>query len=230
MARAGRALREVCREGCEIGELCVRYRPFVKGSLMINLRVTMVFVLGCFVLVGCAGPGDGPGVGVGDGQHVDAGGGDNGPVEVREQFFPDGSVSTRIEGRLDSDGNFIAHGLLTNFWATGQKKSTLVYVHGMRHGPKTAWYQSGQVWTEGSFVNGREDGTWTTWFPSGRQSQQLHFDHGAWHGMHTEWHPNGQKKMQVEWVRGKLQGMQIYWDEKGQIARQIEYVDDVPQP
>ncbi len=197
---------------------------------MITQRVSMVLILGCFVLVGCAAPGDRVGVDVGDGQHVDAGNGDDGPVEVQEQFFPDGSVSTRIEGRLDSDGQFIPHGLLTNFWAGGQKKSTLSYVQGMRHGPKTAWYQSGQLWSEGGFVNGREDGTWTIWFPSGRQAQQFNFDNGAWHGMQTEWHSNGQKKMQVEWVRGKLQGTQIYWDEDGQVAKRIEYVDHVPQP
>ncbi len=197
---------------------------------MIQPRVILVFVFGCFGVGGCAGPKHGDNVGVSDGRRPSAAITDHQPVEMQEQYFPDGSVSVRIEGRLDHQGNFVEHGTTTNFWENQKKKSQVNYVQGIRHGPRTAWYQSGQIWSHGAFVNGREDGTWTVWFQNGRKAQELHFDHGAWHGTETGWHINGVKKMQLEWVNGKRQGMLTFWDEQGNVVRETEFVDNVAQP
>ena len=203
---------------------------YIGERLMIDARAGLVFIFGCFALGGCAGPKDGDGVGVSDSQRHSASIADDGPVEIREERYPDGTVSLRTEGRLDREGNFIEHGVATLFWENGQKKTEINYVHGIMHGPRTSWYQSGQIWSQGQYVNGKEHGTWTGWFQDGRKSQETNFDHGAWHGMKIKWHANGQKKMQVEWVKGKRQGPMTIWDEQGDVSRQVEFVDNVPQP
>lgn len=151
-------------------------------------------------------------------------------TEVREEHFPDGTVSQRVEGYVDEDGRFIPHGVMTYFWESGKKKSEVHYVHGVRNGPRTAWHENGQVWSTGQFVDNREDGVWTEWYPNGNKAREFHFKNGAWHGMYTEWYPNGQKKLEVEYVNGKRQGMLTGWDEYGTVVKTIEYVDNIPQP
>jgi antitoxin component YwqK of YwqJK toxin-antitoxin module len=197
---------------------------------MVNPYATTAVILGCLLPGGCGRPTGGNNMSAVEGQHFEGDIGGLGPIEVQEQYYPNGNVSVGVEGYVDRDGNFVRHGVTTNFWENGQKKSQVHYVQGMRHGSRTAWYQGGQIWSDGQFVNGREDGTLTVWFPNGRKAKELNFDHGAWHGTGTEWHLNGRKKMEVEWVRGKRQGMLTIWDEEGNVFSQVEYADGVPQP
>ncbi len=197
---------------------------------MISPRVTMVLIVGSCWLGGCAGTGSGDGLGVYNQANSVAATVPDAPAEVREQHYPDGSVSVRIEGRLDSEGNFIPHGRTTNYWNNGQKKSVVNYLHGMKHGPRTAWYENGQIWSQGNHVNGSEDGEWTVWYRDGRKERELHFKEGALHGMYTEWHSNGRMKVRVEWVMGKRQGTMTHWDENGVVVKKTDYVDGVAQP
>jgi len=196
----------------------------VKGTFMQDPRIGMVITLGCIWLGGCAAR-NADDIAVDDQPRADAD-----RIEVREEYFPDGSVKLRTEGRLGSDGEFIAHGAHTLYWENGQKRYEEHYVQGMRHGPRSAWYESGQIRSQGQYINDREDGAWTEWYPSGRKMQELHFDHGSFHGTFIEWWPNGQMRRQLEWIKGKKQGTMTLWDEEGNVRSRVEYVDDVAQP
>ncbi len=153
-----------------------------------------------------------------------------GEIEVVEEKYPDGTVNNRVEGKRDANGNFIRHGLLTNYYNTGEKLSEMSFIDGVRHGPKTAWYRDGQIWNYGEFVNGKADGTWTEWLSNGVKGRETHFDNGAFHGLITEWYPNGQKKMEIMYLKGQKQGRMTIWDRDGNVVRHVDYVDDVEQP
>lgn len=199
------------------------------------LRHSMLFVFAGCLLGGCVATSPHPTIT----NHQDRNQ-PNGHVQVglHEVRDDEGTLTKSVEVLLDAEGqyvrddndNFVAHGLLTNYWDDGPKKSQVRYVNGVLHGPRTAWYRNGQIWSDGQHVDGREDGVWTVWFPDGRKAQEFHFDHGAWHGLYTEWHTSGKKKREIEYVWGIKQGPMTIWDEQGNVARQIDYVDDEPQP
>jgi len=203
----------------------VHHNAPLRTKFMRNRRIGTAVMLACFCLGGCVAAKKEQYVGVGDQQP-----GDTGQVEIREEYFPDGTVRVRAEGRLDDDGEFIVHGMLTNYWENGQKKSEVSYVQGFMHGPRTAWYESGQIWSLGRNVDGAAEGTWSEWYPDGRKAREMNFQHGAYQGAYTEWHDNGQKRREVEFVKGKKQGLETFWDEEGNVLGQTEYVDGVPQP
>ena len=196
----------------------------VKGIFMKDRGIGVAITLGCIWFGGCAA-GNRNNVAVDEQPRADTD-----RVEVREEYFPDGSVKFRTEGRLNSDGEFIIHGARTLYWESGQKKYEEHYVQGMKHGPRSAWYEGGQIRSQGQYINDEEHGTWTEWYPDGRKMRELNFENGAFHGLYTEWWPNGQMKTQYERVRGEKQGTMTAWDEEGNVVSQVEYVDGVAQP
>ncbi len=198
----------------------------IRALMMsINIGVVMAFVL--VTSGGCVAPKGGKNIGAGQSQELAV---DGSRLEVREKSYDDGAIMRRTEGRVDAEGNFTRHGLLTLYWQNGQKKAEVMYVDGVPHGSRTTWYQSGQLWSQGGFVNGKQDGILTSWFPNGRIAQEIPLVNGAWHGTFREWHVNGQQKREVKYVDGLRQGTETIWDEEGVIAGQTEYVDGVAQP
>jgi antitoxin component YwqK of YwqJK toxin-antitoxin module len=154
-----------------------------------------------------------------------------GTIEVRETpYLTTETVATRSEGYVDTDGEFVFHGKVEQFWENEQQKSEDYYVHGIRNGKRTAWYDDGLMWSTGEMVDGREDGLWISWYRNGKKAKVSHFKKGAWHGLYTYWHPNGEKRSEVEFVMGKRQGKYFEWDEFGTLVKQFDYVDDVEQP
>ena len=152
------------------------------------------------------------------------------PIEVVEKAGPDGTVLTRIEGWRDEDGNFVYHGKLINLWETGQKKSEVHYVNGIRHGLRAAWYRDGTPWNHGEFVDGKAHGTWTEWLSNGAKGRETHYINGGLNGWLIEWFPDGTMKRKVMYVDGLRQGRETHWDREQTILRETDYVDDVAQP
>jgi len=154
----------------------------------------------------------------------------NARLELKESKWPNGNAQSRIEGKKDTDGEFVRHGVATVWYENGQKKSEQHFVDGEPHGPRLTWYIEGRKWTEGSFVNGLEDGVWRAWLADGTPQTEWTMQRGVWHGIYTEWHPNGKKKMEVEFVQGKRQGPMTMWDDQGVVVLTTDYVDGVEQP
>jgi len=156
--------------------------------------------------------------------------GSSDPLEVKESKWPNGNPKSRIEGKLDEEGEFVRHGVSRVWYENGQKKLEQHFVDGAPHGPRRTWYIEGREWTEGHYVDGLEDGVWRTWLPDGTLQTEWTMQRGVWHGVYTEWHPNGKKKMEVELVRGKRQGPLTSWDEQGVVMLTTDYVDGIEQP
>ena len=151
-------------------------------------------------------------------------------IEIVEQTYPDGTVGSRIEGWRDEDGEFVYHGSMTNFWDTGQKKSQVHYVNGIRHGSRSAWYRDGQPWNYGEYVNGKPDGTWTEWLSNGVKGRETIYVNGGLNGWLIERYPDDSLKRKVMYVNGLRQGRETIWEPDGTVLREVDYIDDVSQP
>lgn len=128
------------------------------------------------------------------------------------------------------DGTRVAHGAMTYYWPSGNPKTEITFVCGVRHGARASWHDNGKLWQQGEYFNNKENGAARVWAYDGTPLQEWTMRYGAWHGTNREWHANGQLKTQVEWINGRRQGPQIYWTEDGTEFKRIEYNNGVPQP
>jgi hypothetical protein len=123
------------------------------------------------------------------------------PLEIVEEFWPDGTPSLRKHVLRQADQTSLNHGLYTRWHANGRKSYEANYIRGELHGVETAWHENGQkrteqhydqglrhgfrhVWdqhghlvSEEYYVNDRPHGTWTIW-KGGKIKWQGRFDHG----------------------------------------------------
>ena len=146
-------------------------------------------------------------------------------IETIEEYWPTGNLKTSKQVIRDEEGNLMLHGVTTQWWTNGRKKSEMGFLHGVPHGPRRAWYQDGKKWSDGAHTNGRSTGTWTVWSPTGvKQQRWTYDDNGAYHGLFTVWHANlAQKKSEVEYVHGDRSGFETYWDPQGNIVLEIDF-------
>ncbi|NUP94683.1 MAG: hypothetical protein HUU28_00825 [Planctomycetaceae bacterium] len=49
------------------------------------------------------------------------------------------------------------------FHSDGTRKSSIVYVEGVKQGQSSQWYSSGQLECEGTYVDGLRSGEWRFW-------------------------------------------------------------------
>jgi antitoxin component YwqK of YwqJK toxin-antitoxin module len=58
-------------------------------------------------------------------------------------------------------------GLLSDNYATGEKKEESLYLDGWKNGLSTYWYPNGTKRSEGSFEKGKKTGVWYSWYEDG---------------------------------------------------------------
>lgn len=155
---------------------------------------------------------------------------DDGPTEVVEQRFPDGTLGSTAEGWRDVDGNFVHHGAYTVYWENGRKKTEVFYKDGTRHGLRTSWHADGSIWKTGRHENGRAVGEWVEWHANGAKARDMTFVRGGLNGWMTEWYGNGQMRHKVMYIKGLRQGRESRWDSDGTLLYEADYLDDVMQP
>jgi hypothetical protein len=89
------------------------------------------------------------------------------------------------------------HGLVTSWYANGQKHREGNLKDGKFHGPSTSWYESGQK----SMVS-YGDGSWIAWNENGSKQAVGNID-----GSQEEWHKNGLKAAAGKKKNGKKDGL-----------------------
>ena len=72
-------------------------------------------------------------------------------------------------GKTLKDG--IGHGLYTEWYENGQKKSKGTLKNGNRDGLKTWWYENGQKKTKGNYKDNEKDGL-DFWYENGQKQQE----------------------------------------------------------
>lgn len=152
----------------------------------------------------------------------------NAKLEVKEAKWPNGNPQSRLEGYVNSEGQFVAHGVEIGWYDNGQKKYERHFVEGKLVGLRTTWFDDGRVRAIGTYVEGKPHGTWTEWFTNGNKSQEISYDHGAQHGLYVEWHFTGNKRREVNYVRGVPQLPERVWKEDG--TEIFVVPDNKPEP
>jgi antitoxin component YwqK of YwqJK toxin-antitoxin module len=85
------------------------------------------------------------------------------------------------------------HGVWTEWYPGGSKKTEAQYDRGIPVGKITWWYENGQEQAEGEFEGGQRSGVWITW------------------------HPNGLKQSLVEYKAGKPVTKELAWSLEGKL-------------
>jgi len=90
------------------------------------------------------------------------------------------------------------HGVWTEWYPSGNKKTEAQYDRGVPVGKITWWYENGQEQAEGEYEGGQKNGTWITW------------------------HPNGLKESLVEYKAGKRVTKELEWSADGKLVESRE--------
>lgn len=143
------------------------------------------------------------------------------------EFYREGPKSSA--GYYNANGEL--HGIRTEWFMEGEKKSECNFVNGKKDGLETEWHAMYARGTSGAgpirnkkhethWVNGIKQGPETHWHYSGRkESEQINLD-GKLDGVYTEWHAKGEKKRESNYENGKLVGLMTEWYESGQKKRE----------
>lgn len=149
-----------------------------------------------------------------------------------------GKTST-TEGYIDSDGVFVAngvitiwddpahkrklreahmlagklHGVLTVFYPNGSKGSQASMVSNEKHGQTKTWYESGQLQTEVPYYKNKQHGVSKRWHKDGQLAETKTWVDDQLNGPCDEWHPNGKKKEVSQYKNGLLHGWRQEWEE-----------------
>ena len=89
---------------------------------------------------------------------------------------------------------------------------------GPEHGVWTEWYPSGNKKTEGQYDRGVAVGKITWWYENGQEQAEGEFEAGQKTGTWITWHPNGLKESLVEYKAGKPVSKTLEWSADGKLV------------
>jgi antitoxin component YwqK of YwqJK toxin-antitoxin module len=92
----------------------------------------------------------------------------------------------------------------------------------LQHGVWTEWYPSGNKKTEGQYDRSIAVGKFTWWYENGQEKAEGEFDAGQKNGAWVTWHPNGLKESLGEYKAGKLVTKWLHWSADGKLVESRE--------
>ncbi len=92
----------------------------------------------------------------------------------------------------------------------------------LQHGVWTEWYPSGNKKTEGQYDRGVAVGRITWWYENGQEQAEGEFEAGQKTGTWITWHSNGLKESLVEYKAGKRVSKILEWSADGKLVESHE--------
>lgn len=120
----------------------------------------------------------------------------NGPKEVVEASYPDGSPKT-VKVYSDKSKTEVIREI--HYYPGKKLKLQGDYNEGNRNRIWVSYFENGNKWSQGKYINGKEDSTWTVW------------------------HPNGQVFYKGDFKMGERTGIWKFYDEAGNLDKEINY-------
>ena len=130
-------------------------------------------------------------------------------TEVRETFYPDGSMRRQWTVKILPDGTEVEHGEARMWHANGQMWLVGEYIDGVREGLWLSWHLNGNKRGEGRLHRNRRTGTWITWHDNGQKRSEAAYEVGLTHGKSTVWDKDGNVIETGNYVRRKKHGTWI---------------------
>lgn len=173
------------------------------------------------------------------------------PELERETSYYPGPERRRSRDRVGyrhADGSFEPHGVQTEWYPNGRRKSEESWRHGRKDGPWRRWDEDGNATVEEFWRDGHPAGTWRSWYPGGAARSEIPFDgpeprtaswwheggglsscgptvNGVREGVWTFWYPSGAVMKTGLYRRGRRQGPWTFWWEDGSLRLRGRYSD-----
>ncbi len=112
------------------------------------------------------------------------------------------------EGVIDEQGN--RRGKWTNFYTTGEIRSSGTYSDNLKSGKWIFYYRTGGIEQTGSFERGRYQGLWLWYYPNGNTWREESYFNGKEDGLFVEYDSNGKILTKGNYISGEKDGEWIY--------------------
>lgn len=161
-----------------------------------------------------------------------------GEVETVRERFKNGKVRIEKNVTLDADGNFVTHGMFTEWNEKGDLVQTGTYKNGKRDG---AWIKICQA-TQSKlfdsfpynkfkapfqstveFVDGEMNGVWSITDANDRVVSHISIEKGLRNGRAIWNLPSGMSAYEADYENGVLHGQFVEKDATGKVAKQLDY-------
>ena len=98
---------------------------------------------------------------------------------------------------------------------SGEKIVESKYLNGQLHGLHSEWWYNGKKKTLGRYKKGKRHGRWVEYHNNGNIFTENSFKNGIYDGSSSEWHENGTLHCKGKYNEGEKLGSWEYWDDKG---------------
>lgn len=113
------------------------------------------------------------------------------------------------------------HGIVRNWYETGEKQSEMTMRRGERHGLAVSYFKDGKVVHASLWNGGRADGPQCDWYRSGGIKGLKHYKLNAAHGVKKSWYEDGMPESECRYVEGQLHGELVEWSPTGKIVKTL---------
>ncbi len=149
--------------------------------------------------------------------------------EITESY-DDGSP--KLKCSVFTDRPEMRHGLCTEFYKGGKRKTETTYARNVLTGRYAFYYEDGSKAMEGELKSGRRDGKFTEWHPSGRVKSDARYKDGALEGEWLEYYDleGSPKKIEAFYAGGKLAGRYAVYKADGLVKEERNYGNAPERP
>ena len=161
-----------------------------------------------------------------------------GETETVRERFKNGKVRIEKNVTLDASGNFVTHGMFTEWNEKGELVQTGTYKNGKREGAWIKICQASQAKLFDSFpynkfkapfqstvefVDGEMNGVWSITDANDRVVSHISIEKGVRNGRAIWNLPSGMSAYEADYENGVLHGQFVEKDATGKVVKQLDY-------
>ena len=193
----------------------------VSGSAILRLSGGCVIALACWTVAAQEPPG-------------------KPNVEQITERYPDGNVRIERQVTQDAEGNYVNHGIFTEYDPKGHIFRSGEYCNGKLNGRWAQNFDAGQQGlfsdqfekqyqgpfvSEATFSEGKLHGAWIVRSANGRKIIQWQFDNGVRQGKSTWWYSNGLVRRDVNYKNGQPDGDLVEYNPDGKVRARFSFIE-----
>jgi antitoxin component YwqK of YwqJK toxin-antitoxin module len=161
-------------------------------------------------------------------------------IEQITERYPDGSIRIERQVTQDAEGNYVNHGVFTEYDPKGRILRGGEYCNGKLNGRWVQNFDAGQqslfsgrldkqfqgpFVAEATFSQGKLHGAWVIRSAGGRKIIQWQFDNGVRQGKSTWWYPNGAIRRDVSYKDGQPDGDMVEYNPDGKVRARFSFIE-----
>ena len=146
----------------------------------------------------------------------------NKPLDIVRDYYKNGQIFR--EGKILSLApTLIYDGPCTWYYASGQKKETILYDKGSMEGEHMEWFENGKKRETGSYLHNKREGLHTWFYSNGQKATESNFTHGLKEGESLNWYDDGKIWKKSFYLNDSLEGNSTYYFNNGNKQENIFY-------